>query len=99
VIDDGPWWWCWRNVLPLHGKEKKLTAPAEAAIQGTREVGLAVLATSLSLIAVFLPVRLPWVAIVGRFMYFLRRHPWAFAIAVSLLVAFLADADAGPRAG
>jgi hydrophobic/amphiphilic exporter-1 (mainly G- bacteria), HAE1 family len=66
-------------------EEKKLS-PREAAIQGTREVGLAVLATSLSLIAVFLPVAFMG-GIVGRFMYSFG-VTMAFAIAVSLLVAF-----------
>jgi hydrophobic/amphiphilic exporter-1 (mainly G- bacteria), HAE1 family len=66
-------------------EEKRLT-PREAAIQGTREVGLAVLATSLSLIAVFLPVAFMG-GIVGRFMYSFG-VTMAFAIAVSLLVAF-----------
>jgi HAE1 family hydrophobic/amphiphilic exporter-1 len=68
-----------------HMEEKKLS-PREAAIQGTREVGLAVLATSLSLIAVFLPVAFMG-GIVGRFMYSFG-VTMAFAIAVSLLVAF-----------
>jgi HAE1 family hydrophobic/amphiphilic exporter-1 len=66
-------------------EEKKLT-PREAAIQGTQEVGLAVLATSLSLIAVFLPVAFMG-GIVGRFMYSFG-VTMAFAIAVSLLIAF-----------
>jgi HAE1 family hydrophobic/amphiphilic exporter-1 len=66
-------------------EEKKLS-PREAAIQGTREVGLAVLATSLSLMAVFLPVAFMG-GIVGRFMYSFG-VTMAFAIAVSLLVAF-----------
>ncbi|MES1243066.1 MAG: efflux RND transporter permease subunit, partial [Acidobacteriota bacterium] len=47
-------------------EEKKLT-PKEAALQGTAEIALAVLATSLSLIAVFLPVAFMG-GIVGRFM-------------------------------
>jgi HAE1 family hydrophobic/amphiphilic exporter-1 len=68
-----------------HMEEKKLTA-MEAAISGTKEVGLAVLATSLSLIAVFLPVAFMG-GIVGRFMYSFG-VTMAFAIAVSLLVAF-----------
>src|SRR5947199_4105162 len=50
-----------------HMEEKKMT-PRQAAIEGTREVGLAVLATSLSLMAVFLPVAFMG-GIVGRFMY------------------------------
>ncbi|HEY3570846.1 MAG TPA: efflux RND transporter permease subunit, partial [Thermoanaerobaculia bacterium] len=68
-----------------HMEEKKLT-PRQAAIEGTREVGLAVLATSLSLMAVFLPVAFMG-GIVGRFMYSFG-VTMAFAIAVSLLVAF-----------
>ncbi len=66
-------------------EEKNMTA-REAAIQGTKEVGLAVLATSLSLIAVFLPVAFMG-GIVGRFMYSFG-ITMAFAIAVSLLVSF-----------
>jgi len=66
--------------------EEKGLSPREAAIEGTREVGLAVLATSLSLIAVFLPVAFMG-GIVGRFMYSFG-VTMAFAIAVSLLVAF-----------
>ncbi|HEX6861438.1 MAG TPA: efflux RND transporter permease subunit, partial [Thermoanaerobaculia bacterium] len=68
-----------------HMEEKKMTA-REAAIQGTKEVGLAVLATSLSLIAVFLPVAFMG-GIVGRFMNSFG-VTMAFAIAISLLVSF-----------
>ncbi|HEX3554013.1 MAG TPA: efflux RND transporter permease subunit [Thermoanaerobaculia bacterium] len=66
-------------------EEKKMT-PRQAAVEGTKEVGLAVLATSLSLIAVFLPVAFMG-GIVGRFMYSFG-ITMAFAIAVSLVVAF-----------
>ncbi|HVO12846.1 MAG TPA: efflux RND transporter permease subunit [Vicinamibacteria bacterium] len=66
-------------------EEKKLP-PAQAAVEGTREIGLAVLATSLSLVAVFLPVALMG-GIVGRFMNSFG-ITMAFAIGVSLLVAF-----------
>jgi HAE1 family hydrophobic/amphiphilic exporter-1 len=66
--------------------EEKGMTPREAALEGTREVGLAVLATSLSLIAVFLPVAFMG-GIVGRFMYSFG-ITMAFAIAVSLVVAF-----------
>jgi HAE1 family hydrophobic/amphiphilic exporter-1 len=66
-------------------EEKKLT-PKEAALQGTSEIALAVLATSLSLIAVFLPVAFMG-GIVGRFMNSFG-VTMAFAIAVSLLVSF-----------
>jgi HAE1 family hydrophobic/amphiphilic exporter-1 len=66
-------------------EEKKLK-PAEAARQGTAEIALAVLATSLSLIAVFLPVAFMG-GIVGRFMHSFG-ITMAFAVAVSLLVSF-----------
>src|SRR5205814_9805329 len=54
--------------------------------EGTKEVGLAVMATSLSLIAVFLPVAF-MAGIVGRFMHSFG-VTMAIAIAVSLLVSF-----------
>jgi HAE1 family hydrophobic/amphiphilic exporter-1 len=66
--------------------EEKDLPPARAAVEGTREIGLAVLATSLSLVAVFLPVALMG-GIVGRFMNSFG-VTMAFAILVSLLVAF-----------
>jgi len=66
-------------------EEKKLS-PREAAGQGAGEIALAVLATSLSLIAVFLPVAFMG-GIVGRFMNSFG-VTMAFAIAVSLLVSF-----------
>ncbi len=68
-----------------HMEEKNMT-PAEAAVSGTKEVGLAVMATSMSLIIVFLPVAF-MAGIVGRFMYSFG-VTMAFAIAVSLLVSF-----------
>src|SRR5579864_1029967 len=60
--------------------------PVRAAIEGTREIGPAVTATTLSLIAVFLPLAF-MSGIVGQFM---KSFGWtmAFAIAVSLLVSF-----------
>lgn len=66
--------------------EEKGMPPFEAAIEGTREIGLAVLATTLSLMAVFLPVGFMG-GIVGRFMSSFGLTS-AFAIAVSLLVSF-----------
>ena len=66
--------------------EEKDLPPMQAAVEGTREIGLAVLATSLSLVAVFLPVALMG-GIVGRFMNSFG-VTMAFAIGVSLLVAF-----------
>ena len=58
----------------------------DAAIDGTREIGLAVLATTLSLVAVFLPVAF-MSGIVGRFMNSFGLT-MSFAILISLLVAF-----------
>jgi HAE1 family hydrophobic/amphiphilic exporter-1 len=66
--------------------EEKGLPPVQAAIEGTREIGLAVLATTLSLIAVFLPVAFMG-GIVGRFMNSFGLT-MAFSIAISLLVAY-----------
>jgi hydrophobic/amphiphilic exporter-1 (mainly G- bacteria), HAE1 family len=66
--------------------EEKGMSPFEAAIHGTQEIGLAVLATTMSLLAVFLPVGFMG-GIVGRFMSSFG-FTSAFAIAVSLLVSF-----------
>ncbi|MFN2530355.1 MAG: efflux RND transporter permease subunit [Pyrinomonadaceae bacterium] len=66
--------------------EEKGIPPFQAAIDGTREIGLAVTATTLSLLAVFLPVGFMG-GIVGRFMSSFGLTS-AFAIAVSLLVSF-----------
>lgn len=66
--------------------EEKGVPPFQAAIQGTREIGLAVMATTLSLLAVFLPVGFMG-GIVGRFMSSFGLTA-SFAIAVSLLVSF-----------
>ena len=66
--------------------EEKGMPPFQAAIEGTREIGLAVMATTLSLMAVFLPVGFMG-GIVGRFMSSFGMTS-SFAIAVSLLVSF-----------
>src|SRR5215213_8248507 len=66
--------------------EEKGTPPFQAAIQGTKEIGLAVMATTLSLLAVFLPVGFMG-GIVGRFMSSFGLTA-SFAIGVSLLVSF-----------
>jgi HAE1 family hydrophobic/amphiphilic exporter-1 len=66
--------------------EEKGMSPFQAAIEGTREIGLAVMATTLSLLAVFLPVGFMG-GIVGRFMSSFGLTA-SFAIAVSLLVSF-----------
>jgi len=66
--------------------EEKGMSPYEAAIEGTREIGLAVLATTLSLLAVFVPVGFMG-GIVGRFMSAFGLTA-AFAVLVSLIVSF-----------
>ncbi|MEK7405671.1 MAG: efflux RND transporter permease subunit [Acidobacteriota bacterium] len=70
-----------------NAEEKKLP-PMEAAVEGTREIGLAVMATTLSLVIIFLPVAMMG-GIVGRFMSSFG-YTAAFAIMVSLLVSFTA---------
>jgi hydrophobic/amphiphilic exporter-1 (mainly G- bacteria), HAE1 family len=66
--------------------EEKGMSPYEAAIEGTKEIGLAVLATTLSLLAVFVPVGFMG-GIIGRFMSAFGLTS-AFAILVSLIVSF-----------
>ncbi|HYJ92796.1 MAG TPA: efflux RND transporter permease subunit [Pyrinomonadaceae bacterium] len=66
--------------------EEKGMNPFQAAIEGTREIGLAVLATSLSLMAVFVPIGFMQ-GIVGRFMSSFGLTA-SFAVAVSLIVSF-----------
>jgi HAE1 family hydrophobic/amphiphilic exporter-1 len=82
VIDDA--------IVVLENIERHITEygkdPFTAAIEGTREIGLAVMATTLSLVAIFLPVAF-MTGIVGRFMNSFG-ITMAFAIMVSLLVAF-----------
>jgi hydrophobic/amphiphilic exporter-1 (mainly G- bacteria), HAE1 family len=67
--------------------DEKRMKPFPAAIHATKEIGLAVLATTLSLMAVFLPVAF-MSGIVGKFLYSFGMT-MAFAIAVSMLVAFV----------
>ena len=66
--------------------EEKGMSPFEAAIEGTKEISLAVLATTLSLLAVFIPVGF-MTGLVGRFMSSFGLTS-AAAIAVSLIVSF-----------
>ena len=66
--------------------EEKNMPPMLAAVEGTKEIGLAVMATTMSLLAVFLPIGFMG-GIIGRFMSSFG-FTAAFAIAVSLLVSF-----------
>ena len=66
--------------------EEKHENQIQAAVDATQEIGLAVLATTLSLVAIFVPVGFMG-GIVGRFMKSFGLT-MAFAIMVSLLVSF-----------
>ncbi|HWW86076.1 MAG TPA: efflux RND transporter permease subunit, partial [Vicinamibacterales bacterium] len=66
--------------------EEKHEDQFRAAVDATKEIGLAVLATTLSLVAIFVPVGFMG-GIVGRFMKSFGLT-MAFAIMVSLLVSF-----------
>ena len=66
--------------------EEKGMPPMQAAIEGTKEIGLAVLATTLSLVAIFAPVGF-MSGMVGRFLKSFGLT-MAFAVMVSLLVSF-----------
>ena len=72
--------------------EEKGIKPFPAAVLATREIGLAVLATTLSLMAVFIPVAFMG-GIVGRFLKSFGLT-MAFAIGVSLIVSFSLTPDA-----
>ena len=66
--------------------EEKNCTPFEAAIQGTREVALAVMATTLSLVVIFLPIAF----MNGYAKRFINPFGWtmAFSILVSMIVSF-----------
>ncbi len=66
--------------------EEKGVKPFPAAVLATREIGLAVLATTLSLMAVFVPVAFVG-GIPGRFLKNFG-FTMAFAVGVSLIVSF-----------
>lgn len=72
------------NIFRM-AEEKKLSA-MQAAVEGTKEIGLAVMASTFSLVIIFLPVAMMG-GIVGRFMSSFG-YTAAFAILVSLLVSF-----------
>ena len=82
VIDDA--------IVVLENIHKHLERgkdPIRAALDGTKEIGLAVLATTLSLIVVFLPVAF-MSGIVGRFLNSFGLT-MAFSIFVSMIVSFV----------
>ena len=67
-------------------REEKGLPPMRAAIEATRDIGLAVTATTFSLVIIFLPVAF-MEGLIGRFMSSFG-YTAAFAILVSLLVSF-----------
>ncbi len=73
------------EIIFKHVEEKGVD-PQTAAIEGTKEIGTAVLATTLSLIAVFLPIAFV-AGIPGRFLSSFG-ITMSFSIAVSLFVSF-----------
>ncbi len=72
------------NVFRL--MEEKGMPPEQAAIEGTREIGLAVLATTLSLVIVFLPVSF-LSSVTGRMLYEFGVTA-VVAILISMLISF-----------
>ena len=66
--------------------EEKGMPPMQAAIEATKEIGLAVMATTFSLVAIFAPVGF-MSGMVGRFMQSFGLT-MAFAVLVSLFVSF-----------
>jgi HAE1 family hydrophobic/amphiphilic exporter-1 len=66
--------------------EEKKMAPMQAAKEATKEIGLAVMATTFSLVVIFLPISF-MSSISGRFLYQFGITA-AVAILVSLLVSF-----------
>ncbi|HJQ78507.1 MAG TPA: efflux RND transporter permease subunit [Lacipirellulaceae bacterium] len=66
--------------------EEKGLPPIRAAIEGTREIGLAVLATTLSLVIVFLPVSF-LSSVTGRLLYEFGITA-SVAVMISMLVSF-----------
>ena len=70
----------------FHCIEEKGMPPIQAAIEGTREIGLAVLATTLSLVIVFLPVSF-LSSVTGRMLYEFGVTS-TVAILVSMIISF-----------
>ena len=66
--------------------EEKGLAPKQAAIEATREIALAVMATTLSLVIIFVPIAFT----TGYARRYLNQFGWtmAFAVVVSMLVSF-----------
>jgi HAE1 family hydrophobic/amphiphilic exporter-1 len=72
------------NVFRM--REEKGLSPTAATIEGTREIGLAVLATTISLVIVFLPVSF-LSSVTGRLLYEFGMTA-SVAVMISMLVSF-----------
>ena len=83
--------WCWRTSTG--SSRRRASRRSQAAVEATREIGLAVLATTLSLVAIFLPVGFMG-GIVGRFM---KSFGLTMAFAVDGVAAGQLHADADAR--
>ena len=70
----------------FHCIEEKGMSPTEAAVVGTKEIGLAVLATTISLVIVFLPVSF-LSSVTGRMLFQFGVTATA-AILISMLISF-----------
>jgi hydrophobic/amphiphilic exporter-1 (mainly G- bacteria), HAE1 family len=75
-----------RENIVRHGRWASTT---QAALDGTQEIGLAVLATTLSIVAVFLPIGFMG-GIIGKFFHAVRRHRRS-AVLISMFVSFTLD--------
>lgn len=70
----------------FHNIEEKGLAPQQAAIQGTQEIGLAVLATTMSLVIVFLPVSF-LSSVTGKLLFEFGVTA-SIAILISMVISF-----------
>lgn len=70
----------------FHAIEEGGLSPVKGAIQGTKEIGLVVLATTLSLVVVFLPVSF-LESVAGRFLFQFGLTA-SVAVLISMLVSF-----------
>ena len=73
--------------MKFNGRYKK---PREAALEGTQEIGLAVLATTFSIVAVFIPVGFMG-GIIGRFF-----HQFGITVAAAVLISMFVSFTLDP---
>ena len=73
--------------MKINGRYKQ---PREAALEGTQEIGLAVLATTFSIVAVFIPVGFMG-GIIGRFF-----HQFGITVAAAVLISMFVSFTLDP---